>query len=41
MKSKLNVALVDDHVMLRNGIASLIDDMDEYCVINQIMEAIL
>jgi two-component system, NarL family, invasion response regulator UvrY len=35
MKSKLNVALVDDHAMLRNGIASLINDMDDYCVILQ------
>jgi two-component system, NarL family, invasion response regulator UvrY len=35
MKSKLSVALVDDHVMLRNGIASLINDMDEYCVMLQ------
>ncbi|MEQ1553824.1 MAG: response regulator transcription factor [Ferruginibacter sp.] len=33
--SKLAVALVDDHVMLRNGLANLIQDMDEYEVILQ------
>ncbi len=33
--SKLNIALVDDHVMLRNGLAKLIDDMNDYTVIFQ------
>jgi DNA-binding NarL/FixJ family response regulator len=31
--SKLNIALVDDHVMLRKGLANLIMDMNEYEVI--------
>jgi two-component system, NarL family, invasion response regulator UvrY len=33
--SKLNIALVDDHIMLRNGLAKLIDDMNDYTVIFQ------
>ncbi len=33
--NKLKVALVDDHVMLRTGLASLINDMNEYEVIFQ------
>jgi two-component system, NarL family, invasion response regulator UvrY len=33
--SKLNIALVDDHVMLRNGLANLITNMNDYNVIFQ------
>jgi two-component system, NarL family, invasion response regulator UvrY len=33
--SKLTVALVDDHVMLRNGLANLIGDQNNYQVILQ------
>lgn len=32
---KLSVALVDDHVMLRTGLANLIEDMNDYEVILQ------
>jgi two-component system, NarL family, invasion response regulator UvrY len=32
---KLSVALVDDHAMLRNGLASIINDLNEYEVILQ------
>jgi two-component system, NarL family, invasion response regulator UvrY len=33
--SKLSVALVDDHIMLRTGLANLIEDMNDYEVILQ------
>jgi two-component system, NarL family, invasion response regulator UvrY len=33
--SKLSVALVDDHIMLRTGLANLIEDMNDYKVILQ------
>src|SRR5690349_10896167 len=33
MKSQIKVALVDDHVLLRNGLASLVKSFGEYTVI--------
>jgi DNA-binding NarL/FixJ family response regulator len=33
LNKKMTVALVDDHVLLRNGLASLISSLDEYDVI--------
>ncbi len=32
---KLSVSLIDDHVMLRNGLAKLIDEMKNYKVVSQ------
>lgn len=32
---KTKVALADDHVLLRKGLATLIDSFDEYCVVLQ------
>lgn len=35
---KYKIALVDDHVLMRNGLASLIDSFDEYTVILQVAD---
>lgn len=34
-KSKVKVALADDHVLLRRGLANLVDSFDEYSVVLQ------